>query len=52
MSVSELNQMELEFLKMIDFSLFVTDEELCRVSDAILMFSMSGQPEQVFSPAT
>ena len=44
-SVNELNQMELEFLKMIDFSLVVSDGDLSRVADLILAFSHTNHPE-------
>ena len=38
--------MELEFLKMIDFSLVVSDEELARIAETILLFN---QPESALS---
>ena len=49
-SVTELNQMELEFVKMIDFSLVVSDEELAKIADDILLFSITRRQDH--SPAS
>jgi Cyclin len=46
--VNELNQMELEFLKLCDFSLLITPEELVECGDSLLNFSMNYRAGQAF----
>ena len=42
--VAELNQMELEFLKMTDFSLMVTIDELVQAGESLVQFSIEFHP--------
>ncbi len=44
MPVVELNQMELEFLKMTDFSLMVTIDELIQAGESLVHFSIHYRP--------
>ncbi|KAJ3373505.1 hypothetical protein HDU91_006448 [Kappamyces sp. JEL0680] len=44
--VNELNQMELEFLKMADFALMVTPDELVQAGDSLVHFSIHYRPGQ------
>ena len=46
--VSELNQMELEFLKLCDFSLLITPAELVECGDSLLNFSMKYRAGQSY----